>query len=72
MKKFRIPVSWSMASDILIEAEDLKQAIELAIEAPLPNDEDSSYIDCSFEVSIYLINENPHYYGEIKDEGGDE
>ena len=72
MKKFRIPVSWTMESDVIVEAENLEQAIERAKDGPLPNDDDSSYIECSFQVSAALIDENPHYYVELKDKGGDE
>jgi len=72
MKKFRIPVSWAMESDVIVEAENLEQAIVQAKDAPLPNDDDSSYIECSFQVSVALIDENPLYYGELNDEGGDE
>ena len=68
MKKYRIPVSWSMEAEVIVEAEDLDQAIILAKEVPLPSDEDSSYLDSSFQVQTCLIDEFPEEYGEIKED----
>lgn len=47
-KTFKIPVYWQMHSIMTIEAETLVEAIEQAMDAPLP--EDGEYLDGSFEV----------------------
>jgi hypothetical protein len=63
MPKFKIPVSWTMIADMVVEAETLDDAIALAEEADLPNGE---YCDSSFEVNTELIYGCPAVYGEIK------
>lgn len=62
--KFKIPVSWTMVADMIIEADDLDDAIEKAQEAPLPTD--GEYCDSSFEVNTELIFSSPETFGEIK------
>ena len=66
MKKFKIPVSWSAAADLIIEAKDLESAISDAKESELP--EDWEYIDGSYKVDAHLIDEFPENYGEIKED----
>ena len=63
MKKFRIPVSWTMIGDMIVEAETLEAAILIAEEANLPEGE---YCDSSFEVNTELIYGCPKHYGKIK------
>jgi hypothetical protein len=63
MKKFRIPVSWTMIADMIVEAETLEAAILIAEEANLP---EGTYCDSSFEVNTELIHGNPECYGKIK------
>ena len=52
-----------MIDDMIVEAEDLDEAIQLAEELPLPKGE---YCDSSFEVNTELIYSNPGIYGEQK------
>ena len=64
MKKFRIPVSWSVAAVLTVEAQDLETALSYAKESPLPDEYE--YVDGSFKVDSYLIDEFPDDYGEMK------
>ena len=63
MKKFKIPVSWTMVDDIIIEAETLEEAIKGAEDVNLP---EGTYCDASFAVNTDLIRDVPECYGEIK------
>lgn len=36
MKTFTIPVTWMMSGQVIVEAENLEQAKELALKSPLP------------------------------------
>jgi hypothetical protein len=60
MKKFIIPIEWSVCSEIEIEANSLKEAIEIAKDEndniPLPTD--NSYIYGTWRVNDdeHLIN----------------
>jgi hypothetical protein len=51
MPKFTIPVFWSVAADMEIEAECLEEAIKIAYQSQLPPEEDREYIDDSFTVN---------------------
>lgn len=54
LKEFKIPVSWEVCGEVIIEAENLESAIAKAFEIekseglPLPTD--SEYIDGSFKI----------------------
>jgi hypothetical protein len=48
MKTYKIPVVWQMIGHVEVQAESLIEAINEAMDAPLP--EDGSYIEGSFEV----------------------
>ena len=54
-KKYLVPVTWLVYADIIIEAEDEQQAIQLAYEAPLPKGE---YVSDSFVVITGEIKEH--------------
>lgn len=55
-KEFVIPVSWSVATDLTVEAESLEKAIEKVKKMPdLPKDYE--YIDGSFEVDLETAKE---------------
>jgi hypothetical protein len=51
---YEIPVFWSMYDNLVIEADSLEEAIELARVAPLSV---GTYIDDSFEVSEDILAE---------------
>jgi len=55
MKKFKVPCTWMMGADIIVDAEDVDEACSKAEEAPLPDD--AYYIDGSFDVYIDEIEE---------------
>ena len=48
MKTYKIPVVWSMIGYVEVEADSMSEAINKAVDAPLPVDGD--YIEGSFEV----------------------
>ena len=48
MKTYKIPVVWQMMGHVEVQADSLIGAINMAYDAPLP--EDGSYIEGSFEV----------------------
>lgn len=50
MPKYTIPVFWSMANDIEVEADSLEEAIKAAKDYDLPQ-EGAEYIDGSFTVN---------------------
>jgi len=67
MKKFKIPVSWTMISDIDVQANSLDEAIDIVqlqwAELPL----DGDYVDDSFEVNIdcaYQMNDEQGFIKE--------
>lgn len=64
MAKFKIPVSWTMIADMVVEADNLADAIRRAEVADLPDG--AEYCDSSFEVNTELLYGNPEVYGEIK------
>jgi hypothetical protein len=47
---FTIPVTWSMTTDLTIEAESLEEACEKADSGPLPDD--GEYMDDSWEINV--------------------
>lgn len=58
MKKFKIPVVWSMVGTMIIEAETLEEAeLKAYWETPLP--EDAAYLENSLELDKDL-----DFYGE--------
>ena len=63
-KKFKIPVSWSLMADVIVQADSLEEAITKAEEIELPEGE---YVDGSFEVNTEVIWQNPYCFGEIKE-----
>ena len=64
MKTYRIPVYWTMYDTMEVEADSLKEAINLAIDVlPLPEGE---FVDGSFTVEMETLNEI--YPEEIRDE----
>ena len=58
-KKWKVPVSWEMCGIIEIEAETLEDALEQVQyhpdEVPIPDD--SAYVDGSFSLSMYEVEE---------------
>lgn len=62
MPKFKIPVSWTMIADMVVEADTLEDAIMDAEDADLPEGE---YCDSSFEVNVDLIHGCPEVYGKM-------
>ena len=61
MKKYSIPVLWTVSSNVVVEAEDLDEAIKLAFFADLPTN--SSYVDESFEVNLgEMCDHEPDYW----------
>jgi len=65
MPKFKIPVSWTMVADMVIEAETLEDAIHEAEDGELPEGE---YCDSSFEINHDLLNNCTDIYGEQKEQ----
>ena len=62
--KYKIPVYWTMASTMHVEADSLKEAVSKAIDImPLP---EGDYVDGSFTVEMETL--NYHYPEEIRDE----
>lgn len=56
MKTYRIPCSWSMGGTLLIDAESLEQAKEIALnDSPLP--QDGAYLEDSFQIDEELLEE---------------
>jgi hypothetical protein len=65
---FKIPVYWTMYDTMEVEAESLKEAIDLAIDIlPLPGGE---YVDGSFTVEFDTLKQL--YPEEIRNEKIDE
>lgn len=63
MPKYKIPVSWSMCDELIIEADSLEDAIDVAEESNLTA---GSYIDGSFEVNHDILeNCNDVYVDKI-------
>lgn len=48
--KYEIPCSWQMYGYTDVEADSLEEAIEMAYDAPLP--EDGDFVDSSFEIDF--------------------
>lgn len=64
MNTYKIPVYWTMYDTMEVQANSLKEAIDLAIDTlPLPNGE---FVDGSFTVEMETLNEI--YPEEIRDE----
>ena len=55
MKEYRLSISWQMTAYIVVEAESLDDAAELALELELPS---GQYLEGSFEVDIEESREN--------------
>ena len=51
MRKFEIPIDWTMAKNVYIEAETLEDAILLALDDDLKN---GNYVDESIRVSLEM------------------
>ena len=51
MRKFKIPIDWTMAKNVYIEAETLEDAILLALDDDLKN---GNYVDESIRVSLEM------------------
>lgn len=67
-KLYRIPIQWMVTGTMLVEAENLADALIEAEDAPLPEAQD--YIDGTFEINrgmIQYMNKNLTD-AEIKDE----
>ena len=54
MPTFEIPIDWSMAKNILIEAETLEDAILIALDDDLKN---GDYVDESIRISLGMLEE---------------
>ena len=52
MRKFEIPIDWTMAKNVYIEAETLEDAILLALDDDLKN---GDYVDESIRISMQMI-----------------
>ena len=52
-KLYRIPVEWAVTGTMLVEADNLAEALLEAEDAPLPEPED--YIDGTFEINRHMI-----------------
>ena len=52
-KLYRIPVEWAVTGTMLVEAENLAEALLEAEDAPSP--EASDYIEGTFEVNTQMI-----------------
>ena len=52
MRKFEIPIDWTMAKNVYIEAETLEEAILLALDDDLKN---GDYVDESIRISMQMI-----------------
>ena len=52
MRKFEIPIDWTMAKNVIIEAEALEEAILLALDDDLKN---GDYVDESIRISMQMI-----------------
>ncbi len=57
MPKFRIPYSYRLGGYVVVEAETLEQAKDIAIEASVGNDQNEHFIDDSFEIDYYFCQE---------------
>lgn len=55
LPEYRIPVTWTVAADFVTRAATLDQAIQEAIDGPLP--EDPYYVDDSFQVTYDCLQE---------------
>jgi len=66
MKTYKIPCTWQMYGFYHIEAENMKEALQKAEDANLPNDSD--YIEGSFEIDSNMI---PFYNELTKEEKED-
>jgi hypothetical protein len=67
-KLYRIPIQWMVTGTVLVEAENLADALIEAEDAPFPEAQD--YIDGTFEINrgmIQYMNKNLTD-AEIKDE----
>ena len=65
MPKFKIPVSWMMSATVIVEAENLEDAVNKAEDGLLPM-EDAEYCDGSFEVEHALLVDKENGFGEQK------
>lgn len=52
--KYIIPVSWSMSHEFIVEANSLKEAIEISDRLPLPQ---GDFIDGSYEINAEVAEE---------------
>ena len=52
MREFEIPINWTMAKNVIIEAETLEEAILLALDDDLKN---GDYVDESIRISMQMI-----------------
>ncbi len=50
MKEYKIPVSWTVAVDMTIQADSFEEALQKAEESSLP--EGAHYVDDSFEIDM--------------------
>jgi hypothetical protein len=62
LKQYTIPVKWTMADEIEVEAYSLEEAIEVVKRMPLTRGE---YVEGTFEVDTHLLYMlNPHELDE--------
>jgi len=52
---FIIPCVWSMRGEYRIEAESLKEALEIAEDSPLPETDACDFVEGSFEIDHDMI-----------------
>jgi hypothetical protein len=62
MKTYKIPCTWQMYGYYHIEAENIKEALQKAEDADLP--ENGEYIESSFEIDNEII----PFYNELTEE----
>ena len=58
-KKFFVPVTWVMAGEVVVEAENEEEAMDLATGIDLDNFENADYVNGSFDVDFNMIEEVP-------------
>ena len=68
MKKWRIPVYWTMRSIMEVEADTLEDAIQTAQEDDGPLPIDGEYLDGSWEADDAIEDVRDLYNGGQKDE----
>jgi len=56
-KKFLVPVTWLVAAEVVVEAADEDEAMDLATGIDLENYKNQGYVNGSFDVDFGMIEE---------------